>query len=136
MGPIRSTISITPFIMLEVDLEQRGDVCIACFRGRLSAGSELEYLTAKGDEIKQLACAKILADFSKVHSVGSTGIGFVVSLYTSARTKPGGRFVLVGANARVRDVLDLTRLSAILPMAKDLPSGLALLEGREAGAGH
>jgi anti-anti-sigma factor len=122
--------------MLEVDLEQRGDVCIARFRGRLSAGSEIEYLSAKGEEIKRLACAKILADFSNVHSVGSTGIGFVVSLYTSSRTKSGGRFVLVGANARVRDVLDLTRLSAILPMAKDLASGMAVLESREAGSGR
>ena len=122
--------------MLEVDLEQRGDVCIARFRGRLSAGSEIEYLSAKGEEIKRLACAKILADFSNVHSVGSTGIGFVVSLYTSVRTKSGGRFVLVGANARVRDVLDLTRLSAILPMAKDLASGMAVLESREAGSGR
>jgi anti-anti-sigma factor len=122
--------------MLEVDLEQRGDVCIARFRGRLSAGSELEYLSAKGDEIKRLACAKILADFSNVRSVGSTGIGFVVSLYTSARTKPGGRFVLVGANARVQDVLDLTKLSAILPMAKDVASGLALLETEADAAGH
>lgn len=122
--------------MLEVDLEQRGDVCIARFRGRLSAGSEIEYLSAKGEEIKRLACAKILADFSNVHSVGSTGIGFVVSLYTSARTKSGGRFVLVGANARVRDVLDLTRLSAILPMEKDLASGMAVLESREAGSGR
>jgi anti-anti-sigma factor len=120
--------------MLQLDLDQQGDVCVARFQGRLSAGSELEYLGTRGDEIKRLACTKLLADFSRVQSVGSTGIGFIVSLYTSVTTKPGGRFVLAGANARVREVLDLTRLSAILPMAPDVEAGMALLQSREAGA--
>ena len=43
--------------------------------------------------------------------------------------KPDGRFVLVGAQQRVREVLDLTRLSSILPLASDMASGLALLRG-------
>jgi anti-anti-sigma factor len=117
-----------------VELEQQGDVCFARFSGRLSAGSELEYLGTKGDEIKALSSTKLLADFSGVHSVGSTGIGFVVSLYTSATKKPGGRFVLVGARPRVLEVLQLTRLNTILPMAKDVPAGLAYLTGQDKGA--
>ena len=117
-----------------VELEQQGDVCFARFSGRLSAGSELEYLGTKGDEIKALSSTKLLADFSGVHSVGSTGIGFVVSLYTSATKKPGGRFVLVGARPRVLEVLQLTRLNTILPMAKDVPAGLAYLSGQDKGA--
>jgi anti-anti-sigma factor len=117
-----------------LELEQQGDVCFARFSGRLSAGSELEYLGGKGDEIKAMSATKLLADFSGVHSVGSTGIGFVVSLYTSTTKKPGGRFVLVGAQPRVLEVLHLTRLNTILPMAKDVPSGLAYLHAHDAGA--
>ena len=117
-----------------VELEQQGDICLARFSGRLSAGSELEYLGAKGDEIKAMSSTKLLADFTGVHSVGSTGIGFVVSLYTSATKKPGGRFVLVGCKPRVLEVLHLTRLNTILPMADDVPAGLAYLRAKDAGA--
>jgi anti-anti-sigma factor len=90
-------------------------------------------LGGKGDEIKAMSSTKLLADFSGVHSVGSTGIGFVVSLYTSATKKPGGRFVLVGARPRVLEVLQLTRLNTILPMAKDVSAGLAYLTGQDKG---
>lgn len=117
-----------------VELEQQGDVCFARFSGRLSAGSELEYLGAKGDEIKAMSSTKLLADFSGVHSVGSTGIGFVVSLYTSTTKKPGGKFVLVGARPRVLEVLHLTRLNTILPMAADVKAGLAYLMAKDSGA--
>jgi anti-anti-sigma regulatory factor len=41
---------------------------------------------------------------------------------------PGGRFVLIGANSRVREVLELTRLSTIIPLAADMSSGLAVLQ--------
>jgi anti-anti-sigma factor len=120
--------------MLLIDFEQRGDVCFVRFRGRLSAGSDVEYLGAQCDRIKQLPAAKLLVDFGDVHSIGSTGIGFLVGLYTSASKKPGGRFVLVGVNSRVREVLDLTRLSAILPLASDVQAGLVLLGSSEAEA--
>ena len=55
--------------------------------------------------------------------MGSTAIGFVVAIYSSVTKNPDGRFVLVGAQPRVREVLDLTRLSTILPMAGDMASG-------------
>jgi len=69
-----------------------------------------------------------LADFREVSSIGSTGIGFVVGVYTSVVKMPGGRFVLIGANSRVREVLELTRLSTIIPLAEDMNSGLAVLQ--------
>ena len=81
-----------------VELEQQGDVCFARFSGRLSAGSELEYLGTKGDEIKALSSTKLLA------------------------------------RPRVLEVLQLTRLNTILPMAKDVPAGLAYLTGQDKGA--
>ena len=45
-------------------------------------------------------------DFREVISVGSTAIGFLVAIYSSVTKHPDGRFVLVGAQPRVREVLD------------------------------
>ena len=112
-----------------IELHQTDDVCILRFEGRFTTGVELEYLRGKADELKQLTCGKVLVDFRDVVSVGSTAIGFIVAIYSSVIAKPDGRFVLVGPQPRVREVLDLTRLSSILPLAADVPSGLALLRG-------
>src|SRR4051794_26463829 len=98
-----------------IELNQIDDVCILRCEGRFTTGSDPEYLRRKGDEINQLNCAKVLVDFREVISVGSTAIGFLVAVYSSVTKGPEGRFVLVGPQPRVREVLDLTRLSSILP---------------------
>ena len=119
-----------------IELNQIDDVCLLRFEGRFTSGSDPEYLRRKGDELKQLACGKVLVDFRDVISIGSTAIGFIVAIYSSVTQKPDGRFVLVGAQPRVREILDLTRLSTILPLADDLASGMAVLRGTARVHGH
>jgi len=119
-----------------IELNQIDDVCILRCEGRIATGTDPEYLRSKSDEVKRLSCHKVLVDFREVVSVGSTGIGFVVAIYSSVTKNPDGRFVLVGAQPRVREVLDLTRLSTILPMAGDIASGLAALRGTASAHGQ
>ena len=119
-----------------IELNQIDDVCILRCEGRFVTGTDPEYLRAKSDEIKRLACAKVLVDFREVVSVGSTAIGFLVAIYSSVTKNPDGRFVLVGSQPRVREVLDLTRLSSILPMAADIASGMAALRGTASAHGQ
>jgi anti-anti-sigma factor len=113
-----------------IELQEKGDVVVLRFQGRIATGLDLEYLRTKLEEVRNRRSDKVLADFREVSSIGSTGLGFVVGVYTSVVKIPGGRFVLVGANARVREVLDLTRLSTIIPLAEDMSSGLAVLQQR------
>ena len=119
-----------------IELNQIDDVCILRCEGRFVTGTDPEYMRARSDELKRLACAKVLVDFRDVISVGSTAIGFLVSIYSSVTKNPDGRFVLVGAQSRVREVLDLTRLSSILPMAGDIASGMAALRGTASAHGQ
>jgi anti-sigma B factor antagonist len=111
-----------------IELQQKDDIVVLRFQGRIATGLDLEYLRTKLEEVRNRRSDKVLADFREVSSIGSTGLGFVVGVYTSVVKIPGGRFVLVGANARVREVLDLTRLSTIIPLAEDMSSGLAVLQ--------
>jgi anti-anti-sigma factor len=116
-----------------IDIEQYGDVCILRCRGRLVAGSNSEYILAKMDEIKRLNCAKVLADFREVQSIGSMGINLILEVYNSVIRKPGGRFVLAGVVPRVGKVLELTRVSTVISVAADVASGLAAMRGEAAG---
>jgi anti-anti-sigma factor len=106
-----------------IDVEKRDDVCLLRFQGNFHTGEDLDYLRAKMEEIKTVNCPKVLADFQDVPCVGSTGLSFLVELYRAS----GGRFVLVKTQRRVREVLDITHLSAVFPLATDIESGLAAL---------
>jgi anti-anti-sigma factor len=110
-----------------IDIEQSDRVCILHCKGRFVAGPAMEYMQTKMDEIKRLACTRVLADFQDVTAIGSMGVAFIVGAYTSVVRKPGGRFVLAALSPSVRHVLDLTRLSTVIPLASDLASGLAIL---------
>ena len=78
-----------------IQVKQEDEVCFLRCAGRFVAGIDPEYLRVKRDEIKQLNCKKVLADFSQVSQVGSVGIGFIVGVYTSTRSL-GGRFYARG----------------------------------------
>ena len=109
-----------------IELEHREDVCILRIKGRVVTGADPKLLRTL-DEIKNRNCYRLLVDLREVPFIGSTGIGFLVGLYTSATKTRNSRFVLVGSNPRVREVLDLTRLSTIIQLAPDMASGLAAL---------
>ena len=116
-----------------IEVRQEDEICLVRCEGRLVTGDH-GYLFAKRDEIKGANCKKVLADFSEVPDIGSAGIGFIVGVYTSTKTS-GGRFVLVGLRPRVREMLDITRVSTIIPMAEDVASGLVTLCDESLAAG-
>jgi anti-anti-sigma factor len=117
-----------------IEIESQNDVCILRLKGRFVTVTDPDYLRSQADEIKTGNYSKLLVDLSEVSAIGSTVIGFVVELYTSISKKADGRFTLAGANPHVRNVLDLTRLSTVIPLAADTRSGLAALraEGQAA----
>ena len=110
-----------------IELLQQDEICILRFQGRFTAGAQLEYLEDKLDEIRNLSASKVLADFSEVTAIGSTGLGFVVSIFASVTNRPYGRFVMTGCNPTVRKAFDVTRLSEIVPIAPDADSAMAML---------
>jgi|SRR5579871_6546602 len=118
-----------------IEIESQNDVCILRLKGRFVTSTDADYLRSRADEIKIRNYSKLLVDLSDVSSIGSTVIGFLAGLYTSITKKADGRFTLAGANSRVREVLDLTRLSTVIPLAADIATGLASLRGEDWTAG-
>jgi anti-anti-sigma factor len=113
-----------------IEIEHGDEVCVLRLTGHFRSGEDLGYVRDKADEIKSHDCHNVLADLRELQSIGSMGMGFVVGVYVSVTKRAGGgRFILVGANQRVLEVLDITRLSTIIPFAANLPSGLAALHG-------
>ena len=113
-----------------VDFENQGDVCVLRLHGRFATGQDSAYLRGKTEEIKSSGCSKVLADFSQVDYIDSTGIGFLIGIYTSVKKSPLGQFALANPNRRVREVLELTRLAQVIQI---YPNEAAALEALDAG---
>jgi anti-anti-sigma factor len=111
-----------------IKIKHADDVCVLHLSGRFATGADLDYLLDKLNEIRSCNCTKVLADLRDVPSMGSTGIGFVVGVYSSVTKNRRGRFVMVGAAPRVREVFNLTHLSGVIPSAPDVPSAMAMLD--------
>lgn len=113
---------------LLIEVEHGDQVCFVRLKGNFRTGENRVYVSEKTDEIRSHNCVNMVADVRELISIGSMGMGFLVSIFVSVTKKSGGGgFILAGANERVRAVLDQTRLSTIIPSAPDLPSALALL---------
>ena len=118
-----------------VELEFADDVCVVRLKGRFATGQDKHYLRDKTEDIKKSGLVKILADFNEVSYIDSTGIGFLIGIYTSITKNQNGMFVLANVNHRVQEVLELTRLDSIFPLYKDEAAARdALKQGRSFAA--
>lgn len=118
-------------MFIEVRQQYDGFSILHC-EGALVPGPEMHDMEARLDEIGKLACTRLLVDFQDVTAIGSMGVTFIVAAWRSVMRRPRGRFVLTGVNPRVRQVLDLTRIGTVIPLAPDLASGLAILRAEAA----
>lgn len=112
-----------------VNTEFQDDVCILRLEGRFATGQDAAYLREKTDELRKQGCQKIVADFAKVAYIDSTGIGFLIGIYTSVVKADGpGHFVLAAPNRRVQEVLSLTKLDTVLKSYGDVESAVVALK--------
>jgi anti-anti-sigma factor len=117
-----------------VEFEYCGDVCVLRLEGRFATGQDSLYLHTKAEELKGSGYVKILVDFTRVDYVDSTGIGFLIGIYTSVKKSPLGQFALANANRRVREVLELTRLAQVIQLYPSEAAALEALGGGKSSA--
>jgi len=111
-----------------VESQTDGELCILRLSGRFATGHDVAYLREKAEEVKRCGCPRVLVDFRDVAYLDSTGIGFLIGLYASVVTHPGGAFGIYAPNAKVREVLEICRLDTIFPIYKDEAAARAALK--------
>jgi len=114
-------------VPMQVNFEFKGDICVLRLRGKIHTGADAEYLCSKIDELRATGSNKVIADLSEIPFLDSTGIGFLIGVYTSALNRKDGCFIVSNPGPRVRHVLKLTRLAEILPIAADEADALQML---------
>ena len=103
---------------VKLSIRQVGDVTVIDATGRITLGEgastfrdTVRDLAAKGDK-------KILLNLSDVTYIDSSGIGELVSGFTTI-TNHGGVLKLLGLSKRVKDLLQITKLYTVFEVFDD-----------------
>lgn len=89
-----------------------GDVLMVDLRGRLTLGPETAELRSKLVHLVEAGHLKIILNLQGVTYIDSSGLSTLVACYTTAR-KHNGDLKLAHLTTRVRDLLQITRLSTV-----------------------
>jgi anti-sigma B factor antagonist len=101
-----------------LNTRQVGDVSVVDVAGRITLG---EGSSALRDALRDMVSKnqkKILLNLGEVSYIDSSGIGELVSGFTTV-TNSGGQLKLLGLNKRVKDLLQITKLYTVFDVHED-----------------
>jgi len=103
---------------IKLSNRQVGDVTVVDAAGRITLG---EGSSALRDMLRDMVAKgqkKILLNLSEVSYIDSSGIGELVSGFTTV-TNQGGSLKLLGLTKRVKDLLQITKLYTVFEVFDD-----------------
>jgi len=95
-----------------------GDVTVVDVAGRITLGEGSSALRDTLKEIVGRNQKKILLNLGDVSYIDSSGIGELVSGFTTV-TNAGGQLKLLGLTKRVKDLLQITKLYTVFDVHED-----------------
>ena len=97
---------------------QLGDVTIVDISGRIVLGEECAVLRSLVAGLLANQQTKILFNLRDVNYIDSSGLGHLVSAFTSVR-KQGGELKLLHLTHKVHDLMQITRLYTVFDIMDD-----------------
>jgi anti-sigma B factor antagonist len=97
---------------MKFNKRQKDDVTILDLSGRITIGSGEEALRNAMQEILNSGATKVVIHMGGVTMIDSSGIGELVSAYTTA-TNRGAKLKLANLPAKVSDILTITQLITV-----------------------
>ena len=108
---------------VKLSSRQVGDVSVVDVAGRITLG---EGSSALRDALRDMVAKnhkKILLNLGDVSYIDSSGIGELVSGFTSV-TNSGGQLKLLGLTKRVKDLLQITKLYTVFDVHEEESSAI------------
>ena len=103
---------------MKVNVRQREGVTILDLNGKITIGVGDVALREAIHEALDAGATKILVNMADVATIDSSGVGELVSAYTTA-TNRGGRLKLINLPAKVADILQITQLITVFEVFDD-----------------
>ena len=103
---------------VKLNTRQVGDVSVVDVAGRITLGEGSSALRDLLREMVGKGQKKILLNLGEVSYIDSSGIGELVSGFTTV-TNSGGELKLLNLNKRVKDLLQITKLYTVFDVHED-----------------
>ena len=103
---------------VKLNNRQVGDVTVVDVAGRITLGEGSSALREALRDLVTKDYKKILLNLGEVTYIDSSGIGELVSGFTTV-TNAGGQLKLLGLNKRVKDLLQITKLYTVFDVHED-----------------
>ena len=103
---------------VKLNNRQVGDVTVVDVAGRITLGEGSSALREALRDLVGKDHKKILLNLGEVSYIDSSGIGELVSGFTTV-TNAGGQLKLLGLNKRVKDLLQITKLYTVFDVHED-----------------
>jgi len=109
---------------MKVNQRQRDGVTILDLKGKITLGTgDIALRNAVQDALNGGA-RQILLNLREVSTIDSSGVGELVSAYTTAVNR-GGRLKLAGLPSKVTDILQITQLITVFEVYDDEDAAVA-----------
>src|SRR5689334_15952967 len=97
---------------MPISQRQRNDVTILDIKGKITIGANEEALRDAVHNALNGGAQKLLLNLQGVTTIDSSGVGELVSSYTSA-TNRGAKIKLTNLPAKIQDILTITQLITV-----------------------
>jgi len=108
---------------MKIDARHEQGVTILEPKGKITIGAGDVALREAVAEALEAGARNILADLSAVSTIDSSGIGELVSAYTSVSNR-GGKLKLVNLPPKVTDILQITQLISVFEVHDSLAEAI------------
>jgi anti-sigma B factor antagonist len=105
-------------VSVKLTTRQVGDVTVVDVAGRITLGEGSSALRELIREMVGKGQKKVLLNLGEVSYIDSSGIGELVSGFTTV-TNSGGALKLLNLNKRVKDLLQITKLYTVFETHED-----------------
>jgi anti-sigma B factor antagonist len=105
-------------VSVKLTTRQVGDVTVIDVAGRITLGEGSSALREALRDLVSKNQKKILLNLGEVNYIDSSGIGELVSGFTTV-TNSGGMLKLLNLNKRVKDLLQITKLYTVFDVHED-----------------
>lgn len=124
LGGLAVAAAAAPAWALSVMAAQIGDVTVLSPRGKITIGDGDVALRRAVSDALDGGTRKLVLDLGGVTSMDSSGLGELVSSYTTASNR-GARLVLANVPARVADILTITQLISVFEVYSSVDQAIA-----------
>lgn len=109
---------------MEVEVSFHGNVTRVRIKGRIVDGEPAERLREALSKLIQEGKFNTIFDVWEVSWFDSLGIGIIVAHYISVASR-GGKVMLLGANKKIRQIVEMVRIADRFGWSWDLDEALA-----------